>query len=539
MNLSSCLALVIATGWIGWVPNTQAASGGAESLSAQWQWRRARVRRGVGSEAITALAMDPTRGQVAVGGADGVSLLRDGELEKRLSRVGAVTDLAFAADGTLWIGTSRRLWSYAPDGRLVQQYPGQGEEARFVRRVSSLRTSTLVTTDAGAYVRTRQRSWRRLGADLPRARGGAVALRRSDESSPESRELLEAWLVLGTQLWKTLLPVDDSGSAGVGFPNARVVTIPGVPVAEVPVQIVFGLSGVDVLLVYPRLLVFRTHARAPWTVVRPVRAAEAGFTWFAHAGDRFWLASEGGILCARSLDGRWWRAASPVGYIATNRILPQSASLLAATEWGLYEGWPQFARVSPDVNRRPATASHAGDPGILAIQQEALRYQGLEPGYMRRLRQGVALRGWWPEVSFRLQSGFVRERGIDFDQAYLSGGKRRLQDRERADATDIDAQLMLSWDLGDVAFNPETVDLSREARQVISLRDDVLDQVNQLYYERQAILLTLAQSKDSDGTETSRLWLRAAELAAGLDGWTGGWFRRQLKEPRAGEGPLP
>ena len=51
---------------------------------------------------------------------------------------------------------------------------------------------------------------------------------------------------------------------------------------------------------------------------------------------------------------------------------------------------------------------------------------------------------------------------------------------------------MLRWELGDLAYNPEAIDVSHEAREVIELRDEVLDEVTQLYFERRRVLLALS-----------------------------------------------
>jgi hypothetical protein len=81
---------------------------------------------------------------------------------------------------------------------------------------------------------------------------------------------------------------------------------------------------------------------------------------------------------------------------------------------------------------------------------------------------------------------------------------------------------VLAWDLGDVAFHPEELDVAKEAREVIELRDDVLDEVTQLWFERRRVLDDL--DAQPPGLEARRLALRADELAAGIDAWTGGWF---------------
>ena len=535
MNLRLCLLLALATSCLASVPGVDASGGLGTEFLESWQWRRVDVRRGVGSEAITALAADREGEVLAVGGEGGVSLFRNGAWQERLSRVGLVTDLAFAQDGTLWVGTPRRLWRYSSSGQLQQQSPGQGEAARFIHRIATLGALTVVTTEAGAYVHGEPRSWERLGTDLPRSSGGAVALRWLPRARSESPGIAEVWLVVGGQLWRTTLREGGPVPEAPSFASARVVTIPDVPVAEVPSQIVLGLKGVDVLLVYARMLVYRTGAETPWRVVRPVGVPGASFQWLAHAGSLFWLGTSGGILHSALLDGRWWRAAPPVSAFATVRLLSFEGRVLAATERGLYEGRQRPRELGLPRPARQRAFSSRRDPDILQVQNAAVAHQGLEPRYMGELRSGLARRGWWPDLSLRLQSAVVRESGADFDQSYVSGGTRHLRDREHAEAMDIDASLVLTWALGDVVFNPESVDLSREARQVISLRDDVLDQVNQLYYERQAILLALEAQPDPRNAEASRLRLRAAELAAGLDGWTGGWFRRQLQERWAGE----
>jgi hypothetical protein len=94
----------------------------------------------------------------------------------------------------------------------------------------------------------------------------------------------------------------------------------------------------------------------------------------------------------------------------------------------------------------------------------------------------------------------------------------RQDDRDR----DFEVGVTLSWDFGDVLYHPEAIDVSRESREVVELRDEVLDEVTQLYFARRRVLLDLLEARPL--LERTRLRLRADELAAGLDAWTGGWF---------------
>jgi hypothetical protein len=167
------------------------------------------------------------------------------------------------------------------------------------------------------------------------------------------------------------------------------------------------------------------------------------------------------------------------------------------------------------------------------VQRAVLAYLELRPEGIRALRQGVGRRGWWPLVSLRLLRAQDEDRGADYDEAFLYGELRRTVDRDSSTARDFEASLTFSWNLGDIAYHPEQIDVSREAREVIKLRDDVLDEVTQLYFERRRVLAELAARPDAPPAEHLRLRLRAAELAAGIDAWTGGWFGRV----RSGAGP--
>jgi hypothetical protein len=159
---------------------------------------------------------------------------------------------------------------------------------------------------------------------------------------------------------------------------------------------------------------------------------------------------------------------------------------------------------------------------------------------MDAMQQGVARRGWLPVVVLHGALARDKTQATAWDEAVTGGALWSLVDRDRDRAEDYDIGVTFSWDLGDLAYHPEAIDVSREAREVIELRDDVLDEITQLYFERRRVLAQLQAL--SDPADADRLRLRADELAAGIDAWTGGWFGRQagrfatesLSSPRAG-----
>jgi hypothetical protein len=236
------------------------------------------------------------------------------------------------------------------------------------------------------------------------------------------------------------------------------------------------------------------------------------------------LASDRGVLLGRPPETSWHRAEPPVGRTAAWAVEAAGSAVYAATEEGLFESWPD--RSAPAAQLRLPPERIRDDPAVGVVQRAALVYLGLGPARVRDLQRRVDRRGWLPRVDLRAGAGLQRDRSRDFDQSFVSGALRDLLDEELDRRHDASLSLTLSWDLGDGVYDPEVIDLSREARAVIELRDDVLDEINRLYFERRRTLVSLAGLDPGDAAEAIRLRLRADELAAGLDAWTGGWFSR-------------
>jgi hypothetical protein len=187
---------------------------------------------------------------------------------------------------------------------------------------------------------------------------------------------------------------------------------------------------------------------------------------------------------------------------ATRALLPLPGKLLAATDRGLYESpLPDAPERSVELSGQASLASLAAtdlrrlwreDPPIAQVRRAALRASHLEPGRIRRNFRGVRVRALLPEFRVSLRQRRVRHRDQDQDQVFTSGALRHLFDTSRDLDLDRDLVLTAEWDLGSLLFHPDELDVSEEARRVLALRDDVLDEVNQIYFERRRAMLSLA-----------------------------------------------
>jgi ligand-binding sensor domain-containing protein len=486
------------------------------------------VAAGAHGEAVTALAIDPHGGSLAVGDARGLRFVsRAGDLRRLLHR-GPVHDIAFLpagfpAQGTLLAATEVGLYRIDADGHADLIAPAPGAGARVAHRIAVSPVAVAVATEAGAFLTVDARHWRRLSPQLPFGAATSVALR-------ERAGGLECFAVVEGRLWRIRL-----ARAGERWVAEQVVreTLPLTQEGGGPVDLVFGVGGAETVVVLPTALAASDAAGEPWRVLRPALPPGAHAQRLVAARGSLWLATDRGLLVAGELAGPWQRAAAPAGSADVRALASDAGSVYAAAGDRVLVARPAGPPAGAASTGLWRLRTPEGDPPIEHVQRAVLAYLELRPERIRALRQGVGRRGWLPIVSLRLMRAQDEDRGTDHDEAFLYGELRRTVDRDSSTARDFETALTFSWDLGDIAYHPEQIDVSREAREVIKLRDDVLDEVTQLYFERRRVLAELAARPDAPPAEKLRLRLRAAELAAGIDAWTGGWFGRV----RAGAGP--
>ncbi len=79
-------------------------------------------------------------------------------------------------------------------------------------------------------------------------------------------------------------------------------------------------------------------------------------------------------------------------------------------------------------------------------------------------------------------------------------------------------EVRATWDLGELVFNRDNLSISSESRSRTIVRNQVLDELHQAWFERKRLLLNMSDSP----SPTAKLKLE--ELEARLDSLTGGYF---------------
>ncbi|MEE3332490.1 MAG: hypothetical protein VX246_16610 [Myxococcota bacterium] len=460
----------------------------------------------------------------------GVWVRTEGVGPRRVVRSESVEDLAYDASGGLWVGAMDGLWWIAPSELgaasaargtgAEDRSPAPGAAARHVHRIATAGSWLAVAAEAGVFVSRGGDNWTRIGGAAPAGAASSVAIACDVEIR------CDVWWLSGSAVWRAEL--DVATDALIELSGVREIAIAEAPAGVAPMDIVTGLPGLPVAVLYPHSII-ALGATSGFRASRPVLPPGAEARRLGYALDRFWLATDRGLLVASDWTANWQRAGVPAGWLAVSDVASSESELFVATTSGLVRAGRVAGAAAVDkLPRRaasgPPTAAFDTTAALARLHRLALEHLSLDPLRQREWRQRADRRGWWPEVDVQIGYGGSRDLGFDEDQAYISGGHRQLYDRDRARADDWDASLSFTWDLTDAIFDAEVLDVAREERLWISLRDDVLDEINQLYFERRRVLLELASALDARSIEAARLRLRASELAAGLDAWTGGAF---------------
>ncbi len=172
-----------------------------------------------------------------------------------------------------------------------------------------------------------------------------------------------------------------------------------------------------------------------------------------------------------------------------------------------------------------------GEPGIDDVRRAVLRANQLDPGRMVRNFHGVRWRALLPTISLSTHRQLIRGLDRDANQTFSSNAVHRLFDESLGSERRREVVAAAEWDLGELLFNPDELDVSEESRRLVTLRDDVLDEVNQIYFERRRAILSLIRmgGPDTRGSEESiDLRIRIDEMTAKLDAWTDGYFSREI-----------
>ena len=159
------------------------------------------------------------------------------------------------------------------------------------------------------------------------------------------------------------------------------------------------------------------------------------------------------------------------------------------------------------------------EPTIRDVQRLAIDYAEVSPDKIKQWRSGAQRRAILPTLSVGLDRSATD---------YLHWDTGPNPDKLMKGRDFMDWDLTLSWDLGDIIWNPDQTSIDSRSKLMVELREDLMDQVTRLYFERRRLQMEMVSASADQALRIDQE-MRLAELTALIDALTGGQFSERIK----------
>ncbi len=195
------------------------------------------------------------------------------------------------------------------------------------------------------------------------------------------------------------------------------------------------------------------------------------------------------------------------------------SNLLAATNRGVFNLKSQSA--AGDVKSAVALPkiNFSNEPSIRDVQRMAIHYAEADSEKILNWRRAAQNKAWFPTLSV----------GLDRDATEIYHWDTGASPDALLKGRDFMSwDVSLSWDLSELVWSTDQTSIDSRSKLMVELREDILDQVTRLYFERRRAQIELSTIDQLPELERINRELRIEELTALIDGFTGGQFSRNL-----------
>ena len=196
--------------------------------------------------------------------------------------------------------------------------------------------------------------------------------------------------------------------------------------------------------------------------------------------------------------------------------------LYVSSEKGIFAGKFEFSPEVEQVFELKSADLTVGEPGIREVQEMAIEYAEVSPEKIKSWRNGARWKALLPKLS--LNYGESYDDNVELYKSstayYVASGPR-----EKGNDWDVD----LTWDLSDLIWNDAQTSIDVRSKLMVQLREDLLEEVTRLYFERKRLLSEMGNIRENREKELMDKRLRVQELTAYIDALTGGGFSEAMK----------
>ena len=290
-------------------------------------------------------------------------------------------------------------------------------------------------------------------------------------------------------------------------------------------QIIFdGLSNKKIYLASDEGVFTSSDDAKNWQRLPAAGLISSSINSIQFINSRLFAATDKGVF---EFDGSSWHQIYQ-GLIAKRiNFLCRDAkgNLWAATDKGAYK--IDFHIGNLEANDKIITTKRLIDnfkdePSVRQIQQRAIKYAEVHPEKISGWRRSAMLAAFMPTLS------------LSYDKNVYGSGSTKTNSDPNTYGTAMvgprDWGIGLSWNLSELVWNPDQTSIDSRSKLMVELRDDILDEVTRLYFERRRLQVEFLFTPPSNEKERIEKDLRIDELTASIDALTGGYLSRMVEE---------
>ncbi|MBI4826287.1 MAG: hypothetical protein HY807_07680 [Nitrospirae bacterium] len=212
-------------------------------------------------------------------------------------------------------------------------------------------------------------------------------------------------------------------------------------------------------------------------------------------------------------------------------IVPSSPNdymtLWAATDKGVYKTIRKQAHLfyeDKNLTSDNFLSYFDNEPDIEEVQKAAIQYAGVNPDKITEWSSAAAKKAWLPDLKIDYGTG----QNWQSSTYFYSTSTEKYKDDDVTDGKDDGWSISMTWELGDLIWNNDQTSIDTRSRLMTQLRDDVLNDVTRLYYERRRLQIEILLYPPALVWEKMEKNLRLEELTANINAMTGYSLSKKL-----------
>lgn len=247
----------------------------------------------------------------------------------------------------------------------------------------------------------------------------------------------------------------------------------------------------------------------------------------AQSGGTLYTATDRGGYIYSMATQSWDEAYEGLGSREVRYIAVAEGVLWAAADKGVFKtATRRTVELDEAIKVEDIFLRFADEPSIEEIRQATIIYAEVHPSKIKKWRKAAARKALLPDLRFAF------DKNMDWQSStyFYSTSSQKYMNDDITQGNDSGWSISATWKLGELIWNNDQTSIDSRARYAVQLRDDLLNEVTRLYFERRRLQVAMVISSSVDIRERIDNKIRLQELTAGIDALTDSYLSKRLNK---------